>query len=80
MRSKKIVFTDMELEALERFDLLVIDGYETELTLTAWWHIRYRWALRKAISVGKRNKKALIKKAKARTKETMKNKNRKVEK
>lgn len=77
MRSKKIVFTDMELEALERFDLVVSD-YETELTLIAWWHIRYRQALRKAISVGKRNKKVLIKKAKARTKETMKN--RKVEK
>ena len=72
MRSKKILFTDMELEALGHFDLVVSD-YETELTLTAWWHIRYRWALRKAISAGKKNKKVLMKKAKARTKETMKN-------
>lgn len=77
MRSKKIAFTDTELEALGHFDLVVSD-YETELILTAWWHFRHRQALRKAISAGEKNKRALIKKAKARTKENMKN--RKVEK
>ena len=75
--SKKIVFSNGELEALEHLDLVVSD-YETELMLTAWWRFRYRKVLRKAIRFETKNKKAIIKKAKARTKESMKG--RKVEK